>query len=94
MNIRDSILRQIDRERDRQNELWGGVQQFSMPEFVSIIAEELGEAATEANKLHWGHKAPTAAIFDLETELVQTAACCVQALERLQQIREVSNEVS
>lgn len=78
-DIRNHILRDIDIERDRQNEKWGGVQDLPSYTYLAIATEELGEAAQAA--LHdefGGNHAGT-----LRTELVQLAAVIVQWLERI-----------
>lgn len=80
MNYRRAqILVDIDAERDRQNEKWGGVQQLPDYTYLAIATEELGEAAEAM--LHdefGGDHAGT-----LRTELVQLAAVIVQWLERM-----------
>lgn len=71
-------------ERRRQTAKWG-LQQHSYPEWMSILTEEVGEAATAANKCHWAQKLPEALRHEtqLETELIQCAAVIFQILERM-----------
>ena len=85
VNIRPDLLAreaafiEISKERDRQNEKWGGVQQLPDYTYLAIATEELGEAAQAM--LHdefGGDHAGT-----LRTELVQLAAVVVQWLERM-----------
>lgn len=87
MNYRRAqILIDIDAERERQNEKWGGVQDLPDYTYLAIAAEEFGEAAQAA--LHdefGGDHAGT-----LRTELVQLAAVIVQWLERMDM--EAANE--
>lgn len=73
-------------ERERQNAKWG-TQRHSWPEWMSILAEEVGEAAREANQAHWlkvadqSFKAPK--VQALREELVHSAAVAVQIIEHL-----------
>ncbi len=79
MGVRVGILDDIYAERERQDDLWGGVQQLPDYTYLAIATEELGEAAQAA--LHnefGGDHAGT-----LRTELVQLAAVVVQWLERI-----------
>ena len=44
----ENFIEQIRKERERQNNLWG-VQKHSLSKFMSILLEEVGESAKEAN---------------------------------------------
>lgn len=73
-------------ERARQNDIWGR-QRHAWPEWMSILSEEVGEAAREANQTHWGNGASRGQrdemLANLRRELVQTAAVCVQIIEHI-----------
>lgn len=76
---RRAVLAEVDAERDRQNEKWGGVQDLPNYTYLAIAAEELGEAAQAM--LHdefGGDHAGT-----LRTELVQLAAVVVQWIQHI-----------
>ncbi|MFA7616934.1 MAG: hypothetical protein WCY16_10180 [Weeksellaceae bacterium] len=90
------ILFEIHSERKKQFQKWGD-QNKSLPEFVSILTEEVGEVAKEANKFHnrepydSGHKPK----YDYEhgqierlkwyrEELIQVAAVAVQMIENVE----------
>ena len=78
---RQEIMQLIVEERLRQLEKWGP-QDHSYPEWISILTEEVGEAATEANKCHWAQLLPDALRHQsqLRTELIQSAAVIFQVL--------------
>jgi NTP pyrophosphatase (non-canonical NTP hydrolase) len=65
-------------ERARQTARWG-VQELSWPEWMSILTEEVGEAAQAANAAHWQRSDLT----QLRDELVQVAAVAVQIVEAI-----------
>lgn len=79
----ERVLADIGAERIRQLELWG-VQRVSWVEWISILAEEFGEASVEANHLNWQH--PKASLANLRTELVQTAAVAAAIVEHIDAI--------
>ena len=67
------IWNNILAERDRQDEKWGKMpRNVPHPEWLSILVEEVGEAA-EANNRHDG--------AELLNELIQGAAVIVSWLE-------------
>ena len=85
------VLAEIIDERIRQNNKWGE-QNHSLPEWIAILTEEVGEAAKEAVKYH--HKEtvegarPTEGIQkerleNFRKEMVQVAAVAVQIIEFL-----------
>jgi NTP pyrophosphatase (non-canonical NTP hydrolase) len=76
-----TVLAAIIAERKRQDEKWG-VQFHTAVEWVSILAEEVGEAATEANELHF---AGTPRLAELRAEVVQVAAVAVAIVEWIDQ---------
>lgn len=81
-----NIYSEIKDERVRQTRKWG-IQHRSPCEWVSILAEEVGEAADEANAIQFADEYPgefapdKAALVD---ELIQVAAVAVQAIEDIQ----------
>ncbi|MDQ3613903.1 MAG: hypothetical protein M3412_06190 [Chloroflexota bacterium] len=85
----NEALQAVADERIRQNLLWG-VQRHSWPEWMCILTEEIGEAAQNANQLHWesGKTAIQLATLreELREELVQSAAVIVAMIEHLDEI--------
>ncbi len=76
-----NVMRDVARERQRQDEKWGPVSRPPL-EWLSILAEEFGEVAEHVTK-GW---VPPESDFDREgyrTELIQTAAVCASAVECL-----------
>jgi NTP pyrophosphatase (non-canonical NTP hydrolase) len=80
MPARDRILNEIDAERVRQDKKWSFPQQRSLAEWMLILAEEVGEVATEINESHFRGRETS----NLKTELVQVAAVCVSILEHME----------
>ena len=86
------ILDDIQKERQRQTEKWGE-QNNSYPKWISILTEEVGEAAKEANdyeSLLDDINNPTfdsvllnQTLINLREELVQVAAVAVQIIEKI-----------
>lgn len=74
----EQVLTDIHIERSRQDHKWG-VQNHGVAAWLLILAEEFGEAAKEANELHFRVGDPTS----YRHELVQTAAVCVAAIQAL-----------
>ncbi len=85
-----SILNEIADERIRQNQKWG-VQNHSPIEWISILAEEVGEASKEALEYHFknigNNCAPNEWNFEklakYRAELIQVAAVAAQMVECL-----------
>lgn len=78
------ILRDIHAERLRQDEKWG--PQFHNPaQWMTVIMEEVGEAAQEALRVTFGQMPAQKAIAyqHLREELVQVAAVAAAAIESL-----------
>jgi NTP pyrophosphatase (non-canonical NTP hydrolase) len=74
------ILCEVADERAKQDAKHGDPFKKSLDRLMTIITEEVGEAATEVNDIVSGAKSAT---DDLRHELIQAAACCVQAIEVL-----------
>ena len=82
-------LQEIIAERRRQDEKWGQ-QDHSVVEWVSILAEEFGEAARAGNHYYFMKQKESFDLDTLETwkknyrqELIETAAVCIAAIENL-----------
>lgn len=79
------VLQEVRRERERQTMKWG-VQDLTLHAWMSVLTEEVGEAAQEANKTHWSDGGEAwrrhAALY--REELVQVAAVAVAAIENLE----------
>ena len=86
------ILDNIQKERQRQTEKWGE-QNNSYPKWISILTEEVGESAKEANDYEYlldNINNPTfdsvllnQTLINLREELVQVAAVAVQIIEKI-----------
>lgn len=103
MGERDAVIEMLRRipkalvaisdERESQNEKWG-TQQHTWPEWLSILTEEVGEAARAANQAHWPMRVinvqtsefTRGRLSDLRTELVQTAAVAVAIIEHIDEL--------
>ena len=93
----ENFIEQIRRERERQNNLWG-VQEHSLSKFMSILLEEVGESAKEANDYEaiidrtvdycgpLDELSKKQHLIDCQTELIQVAAVAVQICEKIQRI--------
>lgn len=77
---RKMALIDVSDERDRQDDKWGP-QTHHPIEWLSILSEEVGEAAQAANQCNW-HPEPRW-FHQLRAELVQVAAVAVAAIEQL-----------
>jgi NTP pyrophosphatase (non-canonical NTP hydrolase) len=76
MTNTDVVLEMVAAERERQLAKWGE-QSHSNVEWITVLAEEFGEAAQEVLRSHFGDKDQG----DLVDELVQVAAVAVAHLE-------------
>lgn len=72
------VLKEVVAERLRQEQKWGP-QNHRQVVWLSILAEEFGEAAKEVNEFHFMRKGSA----DLRTELIQTIAVGVAMVESL-----------
>lgn len=75
-----NVLRDVARERQRQDEKWGP-QDHHPAWWMAILMEEVGEAAQEVLGLQFGDAAK--AHGDLRKELLHVAAVAVSAVEAL-----------
>ena len=84
MNNLEKVLNDVTRERLRQNTKWGQ-QNLTPHQWLSVLTEEVGEAAQEANRATWWKTLDRhrQAIDDLRTEMVHVAAVAVAAIECL-----------
>lgn len=87
--VTQEILVDIFNERIRQDKKWGE-QNHDSPVWLTVIAEELGEAAKALLELRAleSPRVPHEALIiarweELKHEITQTAACCVAWLEYL-----------
>lgn len=74
-------------ERVRQHMKWG-TQRHSWPEWITILTEEVGEAAQQACAIHWNH----ANTERLREELVQVAAVAVAIIEHIDEEQEHASQ--
>ena len=93
----ENFIEQIRKERERQNNLWG-VQEHSLSKFMSILLEEVGESAKEANDYEaiidrtadycgpLDELSKKQHLIDCQTELIQVAAVAVQICEKIESI--------
>ena len=87
------ILDDIQKERQRQIEKWGDQSDLPFTRLISILTEEVGEAATEANdyesilddinKPTFDSVLLNQTLINLREELVQVAAVAVQIIEKI-----------
>lgn len=73
MTRRWVVLEEINKERERQNQIYP-VQEWTSSQWLAILAEEVGEAARAVNDGNEEH---------LRTELTEVAAVAVAWLEKL-----------
>lgn len=77
------VIADILATRSAQRERWGDPKQ-SLPEWLCVITEEIGEAATEINDGFLGCKdEPGDWLGRTRTELVQAAALIVRMIESI-----------
>lgn len=85
--FRELILKDIINERFKQDKKWG-VQRHSPAVWMTILTEEVGEAAAEAMELEWIKEGDGDEKFQKfarrwREELIQCAAVCVAAIEEI-----------
>ena len=73
-------------EREAQTVRWG-VQRHSWPEWLTILTEEVGEAASAANHAWWSPGSDGEdRLTPLRDELVQVAAVAVAIIEHIDEL--------
>lgn len=88
MSTTHQVLIDVESERFRQLKKWG-VQDWSPPEWMMILAEEVGEANKEALEAHFADKFPEHYPEDADRmkryrkELIEVAAVAVAAIEAI-----------
>lgn len=84
MANRPAVIREIIEERSRQDLKWGE-QNWIDPAWTSILSEEVGEAAREANDGTWPphDKTREESTRRLRKELIQVAAVAVAWIEAI-----------
>lgn len=85
----NSVLRDINGERRRQDEKWG-VQNHRPFKWISILGEEFGEVCKAALEVHFKKKYTDDAFVDdysdYRKELIEVAAVAVAAIENLDRV--------
>src|SRR5688500_18076594 len=76
------VLNRIVEERKHQDKKWGSPQSNTLPEWMTILGEEFGEACQEVLRVAFVNVPQD----NLLNELVQVAAVCVAALEYLDDV--------
>ena len=71
-----TILAFVQDERDRQQKKWG-IQTHSIPEWMTILGEEYGEACKAGLETEYREQS----LEHLETELIQVMAVALAMLE-------------
>ena len=71
-----TILSLVQTERDRQQQKWG-IQTHSIPEWMTILGEEYGEACKAGLESEYR----SASLAELEKEMVQVMAVSLAILE-------------
>jgi len=77
-----SVLSEIAEERKRQDLKWGE-QNHPPCEWITILTEEVGEAAEEALNIRFDYKDGGRPLVALRMELIQVAAVAVAFIECL-----------
>lgn len=88
-----TILSEVQKERQRQNEKWG-IQDHNAVEWVAILTEEVGEVSKEAVDFHFANgdknvkDTPSESLqgerlMAYRKECIQVAAVAVQMVESL-----------
>lgn len=80
--MRDDILAEINAARD-DAESKHGRNWHNYPTWISLLAEELGEAAKEAHSAHFGGDYINKASARLRAELLDVAQLAVALIEQI-----------
>ncbi len=100
----NEIFKEIQNERERQNEEWGE-QNHSPIEWIAILTEEVGEASKEVVDYHFKNDLTLRAgedylkdkvvqkqrLMNYRKELIQVAAVAVQMIECLDRDKQKTN---
>jgi hypothetical protein len=78
--IRQSIFREISKERDKQDKKWGYPQMNTLAQWGNILTEEHGEFIKELNEIDFGRSKEINKFVD---ELFQVAAVSIAIIEHL-----------
>ena len=81
MSARD-VFQEVEAERQRQDDKWGE-QNCHDFEWVSILTEEVGEAAAEANEANFNFGKNRGDFTKLRAEVLQVAAIAVAWIEAI-----------
>lgn len=77
------VIAEILLERCRQDEKWG-TQDHSPMCWISVLSEEVGEAAEDANEHKWGPRsARRKNLLHFRQELIEVAAVAMAAVESI-----------
>lgn len=82
-NLSDRAVDLVIRERQQQDEKWG-LQRHSWPEWITILTEEVGEAAQAANDEYFHSRDD---LSRLKEELVQVAAVAMAMVEHIDELQ-------
>lgn len=82
LDVIELVLREVNDERIRQLDKWGQ-QDCNDFEWISILTEEVGEAAKEANDFNFTKINDSTALPRLRKELIQIAAVAVAHVEAI-----------
>lgn len=88
MDITDAVLNEVAVERHHQDCTWGE-QNHDIPTFMSILTEEVGEAARAGNDYHFSNPSSVAKpmrLLETREELIQVAAVAVAMVERIDRL--------
>ncbi|WP_061241533.1 MazG-like family protein [Leptospira interrogans] len=77
--MKEKILNEINKERDRQDSIWG--EQNHRPlEWIPILGEEVGEVNKAALEAYFGYKG-IRDYSEYRKELIQVAATAIAMIE-------------
>lgn len=82
VDVIEAVLREVAHERIKQLDKWGQ-QDCTDFEWISILTEEVGEAAKEANDFNFKKIDDPTALPRLRKELIQIAAVAVAHVEAI-----------
>lgn len=90
---RNSILNEAHLEMEHQRKMWG-IQDYTPPEWLMILGEEVGEANKGALEAHFPAYLKHGDFSDYRRELIQVAAVALQAVESYDRQKEHKNAES